>query len=93
MNAYAYAGDLLCEDCSQHAINAQGPFAGGGGEADAPRHCDRCDVFLMNSLTDDGRAYVRKAIENHDLYGTGNADVIAEWRDFYGDMIDLGELA
>ena len=41
----------------------QGPYADGGGEADAPNHCDHCRVFLENPLTSDGEEYVREAAE------------------------------
>ena len=39
----------------------QGPYDDGGGESDTPQHCDDCDVFLENPLTDDGNEYVREA--------------------------------
>ena len=39
----------------------QGPYPDGGGEADTPNHCGRCDVFLRNPLTEDGDEYVREA--------------------------------
>jgi hypothetical protein len=29
----------------------KGPYPDGGGEADAPQHCDHCGTFLENPLT------------------------------------------
>ena len=58
----------------------QGPYSNGGGEADCPQHCDSCWEFLENTLTDDGLEYVRKAIAR----GTGKADVLRTWQNFYG---------
>lgn len=97
-DAFIYQAALLCETCAEqtladlaekHGQNYQfgdsdrwpsGPHADGGGEADTPQHCDHCNVFLGNPLTDDGRRYVIEALAR----GTGKADVLAEWRDFYG---------
>jgi len=36
----------------------QGPYGDGGGEADFPQHCDCCDKFLANPLTDAGYDYI-----------------------------------
>lgn len=57
-----------------------GPYSDGGGEADTPTHCDKCNTFLGNPLTADGYAYVRGAISD----GGGNPEVLAEWAEFYG---------
>jgi len=38
----------------------QGPVGDGGGEADSPQHCDSCELFLENPLTEDGQDYVRQ---------------------------------
>lgn len=70
----------------------KGPYPNGGGEADTPQHCDACGVFLENSLTDDGRDYVREAVEEgHELVAskrrlhvTWRNPVVKEWSEFYG---------
>ena len=43
----------------------KGPYAEGGGEADAPQHCDGCGQFLRNPLTVDGLICVENVIRNH----------------------------
>ena len=60
----------------------QGPYPNGGGEADTPQHCDECGVFLRNPLTDDGREYVRDAIEHINDWDH-DTDTVNEWREFY----------
>ncbi|MGC1891612.1 MAG: hypothetical protein WA709_36975, partial [Stellaceae bacterium] len=40
----------------------KGPYAEGGGEADAPQHCDGCGQFLGNPLTVDGLICVENVI-------------------------------
>lgn len=62
----------------------QGPYPAGGGEADCPQHCDACGAFLENPLTDDGREYVRAALERAD----GDPETLEQWRQFYGAEID-----
>lgn len=57
----------------------KGPFSDGGGESDSPAHCDHCNVFLENPLTQNGLDYVIEAI----LDNTGNREVLAEWREHY----------
>jgi hypothetical protein len=98
MDAYIYNADIYCDDCT-HDIMAgimrgtdtgdssdypQGPFDNGGGEADCPQHCGACGVFLENPLTADGYDYVREALAD----GTGDSDVLAEWRAFYDYLGD-----
>ena len=102
MKAYVYRAALLCEDCantvklersafaSSEDSNEypQGPYGDGGGEADSPQHCDHCQIFLENPLTNDGIAYVRKQIEEKknalSLYLTTDGNIIDKWREFYG---------
>lgn len=62
----------------------KGPFADGGGEADAPQHCACCGVFLENPLTRAGVAYVRELLSE----GSGNLAVLETWRDFYRDEME-----
>lgn len=88
MNAYLYRGVWLCERCAKEvkAVLSKnddsdfypvGPFSDGGGEADAPQHCDKCDLFLENPLTDEGIEYVREALAD------GEGACLAEWEEFY----------
>lgn len=65
----------------------KGPYADDGGEADCPQHCDHCNVFLENELTEDGLNYVIELIERAEeteRNGGGKNDVTEEWREFYG---------
>ena len=39
-----------------------GPYANGGGESDAPEHCDTCGLFLENPLTSDGLEGVNEIV-------------------------------
>lgn len=100
MLAYAYQAALLCEDCGKAHVDTlrsrgiedtgdsddfpQGPYGDGGGEADTPQHCDWCNKFLENPLTDYGADYVRLAIEDHNMTGRGSGYVIKAWGAFYG---------
>lgn len=94
MDAFIYKGDLYCTQCAGGLIPSisivkissddsedapQGPYSDGGGEADYPQHCGSCGEFLENPLTEDGIEYVKQAIED----GTGNAAILAQWKEFY----------
>ena len=57
----------------------QGPYADGGGEADTPQHCDQCQLFLENPLTQEGVDYVQAQIE----HGEGDQEVLREWHNHY----------
>lgn len=72
------------DECGDSDKYPQGPYSDGGGEADSPRHCDHCSVFLENPLTEDGNAYVKARAWN-----VCNATSRA-WREFYGYLF-LGE--
>jgi hypothetical protein len=50
----------------------KGPYADGGGEADYPVHCFRCNRFLENPLTTHGEAALRELVGPE-----------PEWRQFY----------
>lgn len=67
----------------------KGPYADGGGEADAPQHCGDCGQFVENALTRDGYAYLLELMqENGEVWDTGNWDLyLAE----YGSDICNGE--
>lgn len=62
----------------------KGPYDDGGGEADTPQHCAGCHEHLENSLTDDGVAYVREAIERAILEGKAESIARDVWGPFYG---------
>ena len=93
MDAYIYQADLYCEDCAGDTMQPHDaldagldsdnlaicPYADGGGESDSPAHCGSCGVFLENPLTGDGAEYVKDAV----LDGSGNTEVLAEWREYY----------
>ena len=72
----------------------KGPFANGGGDADAPQHCGHCGTFLENPLTPDGDSYVRRLAEPYDAADSKWSEVaeradadgkpnLAEWARFY----------
>jgi hypothetical protein len=71
----------------------KGPYADGGGEADAPQHCDGCGQFLQNPLTGDGRTYVEGAIHRcittRTLSAATNNAVVVDWAEFYQDQLDF----
>ena len=98
MNAYVYNAALYCEACAAQITSElplnndddlkerpQGPYPDGGGEADAPQHCDACNVFLQNPLTSDGYLYVGELMRDYREDGNGNGAIVAQWRDFYGE--------
>ncbi len=60
----------------------QGPTADGGGEADCPQHCVKCDTFLQNPLTNEGVLYVVEALGSD----SEEQESAQEWAEFY----DLG---
>lgn len=75
--AYAFQAALYCDPCGEsrmHDLDEANQrdtgdtddypqyVADGGGESDSPSHCDDCNEFLENPLTDDGMAYVRRAL-------------------------------
>lgn len=59
----------------------KGPFEDGGGEADTPQHCDDCQAFLENPLTDDGVAYTREQIAAH--VESEHFQPVTLWAEFY----------
>jgi len=70
----------------------KGPYAEGGGEADAPQHCEGCGQFLGNPLTVDGLICVENVIRDYlttkNVNGAATGAVI-EWADFYKDELDF----
>ena len=98
MHVFIFQAALLCEHCaSEYVRNSpqaidngdsdnypQGPYSNGGGEADAPQHCDHCRAFLDNPLTDHGRHYVAQALASN----SGAADVLTIWRERYADQLE-----
>lgn len=63
----------------------KGPYAGGGGEADHPQHCDQCGLFLQNSLTAEGAAYVRYTLARE--FGRASNSALDAWREFYRALL------
>ena len=70
----------------------KGPHAEGGGEADAPQHCDGCGQFLGNPLTVDGLICVENMIGDYlrtrKVSGAA-AEAVTEWADSYKDELDF----
>jgi len=113
MDVFMYCAALLCEDCGDKAVEncvnrsvvdngdsdtyPQGPYRDGGGEADTPNHCDYCEKFLENPLTENGKEYVREsyaeARDKVSLNGVpwqraGSIKVTQIWASYY-DYLDL----
>lgn len=101
MNAFVFKGALLCSLCRNEWIGdritnlpedtgdsndyPQGPYPGGGGEADSPSPCDACGCFLENPLTADGEEYVRRAV-------LANGRIAREaWAPFYSYLFSASE--
>ena len=96
MQAYVYNSEIYCPICATTIIAAltadggapsedsgtwpQGPYPDGGGEADTPTHCGKCDQPLGNPLTSDGWDYVRERLRE----GTGNLAILGGWAARYG---------
>ena len=57
-NGFTDESDYDSDDLSK------GPYPDDGGEADTPRHCDTCGVFLENPLTADESGSNAKAKAN-----------------------------
>jgi hypothetical protein len=70
----------------------KGPCAEGGGEADAPQHCDGCGQFLGNPLTVDGLICVENMIRDYlrtrKVSGAAT-DAVIERAGFYKDELDF----
>jgi hypothetical protein len=95
MNVYVFQAALFCETCGESLQKSlppdpdsdrypQGPYGNGGGEADAPQHCDNCGAFLENPLTSDGVKYVREALKR----AWQPHGVKREWKEFYQDQLE-----
>ena len=94
MTVYIYNADVYCTDCGdkiKHRLDVaqtldtgdsddypQGPTD--QGETDTPEHCRSCGVFLENSLTSDGYDHLMEMLEDENEH---NAEIHAEWREFY----------
>jgi hypothetical protein len=94
MNVYIYNADIYCANCANEMIDEcrergidddgdsntfpQGPYSGGGGEADYPQHCGSCHAFLENPLTSDGDDYVLSHIADDP-----ESTTVQEWREYY----------
>ena len=100
MDVYVYRAALLCSDCGQvqaadllsrdtmdngdSGTFPQGPYPDGGGDADCPQHCDYCDTFLGNPLTEYGIAYVQEQLDSEAL---PYSETLAQWARFYADVL------
>lgn len=82
------AGDVDDESGFDSDDYPKGPSLDGGGEADAPQHCDACKCHLENPLTRDGEAYVVESLKDY-VTGDANGDpaVLDLWASFYSDTI------
>lgn len=61
----------------------KGPFADGGGEADTPNHCAKCQCFLENPLTEEGYRHIERQIG----IMVGYNEVVKLWCNHYGFKI------
>lgn len=68
----ACAGPDAENDPGAHAIMSW-------DEADCPTHCEECGDVIPHSLTDEGYRYVRAAIQDHGLHGTGDGFILGQW--------------
>ena len=59
----------------------KGPYSDGGGEADCPQNCDKCQLFLENPLTADGYMYLIEAQTENPA-----SKAVREWLDFYPEV-------
>lgn len=73
----------------------KGPYSDGGGEADAPSHCEGCGTFLENELTDEGVKYVVQAcLDDLRLISQGAENLeegsipLTMWLPFYSGIYD-----
>ena len=57
----------------------KGPY--GPSESDTPDHCDACQEFLENPLTDEGYRYVEEQLNDS---GDRLSDTEQLWANFYG---------
>lgn len=77
--------DYSADPCRDSDCCPQGPLLDGGGEADGPQHCDHCGVFLKNPLTEDGKKFVKVAMDLSYSWREAGAvhRTLCEWRKFY----------
>lgn len=72
---------LYCGDCLRERGIPQDATVPDTGEADTPRHCDRCRVLTDGSLTSVG--YVADALAE----ASGDPDVLDAWADRWGTLV------
>ncbi len=101
MDAYVYQATIFCKSCAEAIADKlptrwsdsddypKGPYSNGGGEADRPQHCDACELFLENPLTEDGIDYVRRELSERETIADDSA--LAQWRDFYKQDLPLAK--
>jgi len=67
----------------------KGPYSSDMNESDCPQHCNGCEEFLENPLTEEGYWYVRGAMhklrtyEKEGLIYKGQKEIVEKWIDFY----------
>ncbi len=88
MNVHLYEDGLVCVRCARRMRRRRAgdakallgdPQAHGGGEADSPRHCEGCGIFLQNPLTHEGINTVVACLRDHLQDGRGMRCVLEEW--------------
>src|SRR3990167_9275669 len=57
----------------------KGPFPDGGGEADSFQHCNKCELFLENPLTEEGVRYTLEAVQDYLETGCGRIKILDQW--------------
>ena len=87
---YRSGDDAYCTDCVPEGISLLGDVILADDEADAPTHCNTCEVIIEHSLTSDGLEYVADHIRDHmeaRLSGeqSGRAPILRQWWESYAD--------
>jgi hypothetical protein len=70
-------------------VYPQGPYESHFIEADTPRHCANCGLFLKVNLTPEGVQYVQDAVDRRKENGEGDPEVIEQWEEYYGDLLEV----
>lgn len=90
--------EALCADCAPRiyggveGVELETLYTFSNLEADAPQHCQYCDVLLEWDMTDAGLEYVRAAIVEYLETHIGLSDLLQSWHDVYGEYIKAGTM-